>query len=79
MKAKSHKIISTECVIKIDRDIVLLCVEARFECPSCGNDITILQNTEILKTPTHCSCGRRGAFKQISDTQIDKNTDKCLA
>lgn len=38
----------------------------RFECPSCGNIISIIQNEKNIKQPERCSCGRRGGFKETS-------------
>ena len=47
---------------------------AKFECPSCGNIITIHQDTYKVKEPSHCSCGRRGGFKIISEELVDMQT-----
>lgn len=44
---------------------------AKFECPSCGTVISVLQIVEKFRHPTRCSCGRRGGFKTISKTVID--------
>jgi replicative DNA helicase Mcm len=44
---------------------------ARFECPSCGNIITILQLDTKFKEPSRCSCGRHGKFKLISKELVD--------
>lgn len=41
----------------------------RFECPSCGNLLSVLQginNIEHVREPTRCGCGRQGKFKTIS-------------
>lgn len=40
----------------------------KFECPSCGTIITVLQIESTIREPSRCSCGRRGQFKQISET-----------
>lgn len=39
---------------------------AKFECPSCGMVVNILQTGEKFKTPTVCGCGRKGKFKEIT-------------
>jgi len=39
---------------------------AKFECPSCGTIISVVQIEKKFKEPSRCSCGRRGAFKEIS-------------
>jgi len=44
---------------------------ARFECPSCGNIIEVLQITKTFRTPSRCSCGRRGGFKVFSKKVIE--------
>ncbi len=35
---------------------------AKFECPSCGNMVTLLQQNKNFKEPTKCGCGRKGKF-----------------
>lgn len=44
---------------------------ARFECPSCGNVITILQLDTKFKEPDRCGCGRRGKFRLLSKELVD--------
>ena len=44
---------------------------ARFECPSCGNILNVLQLDKKYKEPTRCSCGRKGKFKEISKELVD--------
>lgn len=39
---------------------------ARFECPSCGTIISVLQSGKRFREPRRCSCGRSGGFKTIS-------------
>ena len=47
-------------------------VNARFECPSCGTIISVLQMEKKFREPSRCSCGRRGGFtlksKEMTDT-----------
>ena len=49
---------------------------ARFECPSCGNIINVIQTTVKFKEPTRCGCGRKGKFKlldkEFRDAQLIK-------
>ena len=35
---------------------------ARFECPSCGNTITLLQPEQEFREPKKCGCGRTGKY-----------------
>ncbi|MAG50798.1 AAA family ATPase [archaeon] len=44
---------------------------AKFECPACGNTITILQIDTKFKEPTRCSCGRRGRFRLLHKELVD--------
>ena len=44
---------------------------AVFECPSCGNKITVLQLDQKFKEPVICGCGRKGKFKLIDKTISD--------
>ena len=46
-------------------------VSAKFECPSCGTIISVLQNEKKFREPSRCSCGRRGGFKLISKEMVD--------
>lgn len=46
-------------------------VNARFECPSCGTVISVLQIEKKFREPTRCSCGRKGQFRLISKTMVD--------
>lgn len=47
---------------------------AKFECPSCGTIISVLQIEKKFKEPSRCSCGRRGGFKIIAkDLQDSSN------
>lgn len=49
-------------------DVAPISVSARFECPSCGNIIPVLQLDEKFKEPSRCGCGRKGKFRLL-----DKN------
>ncbi len=44
---------------------------AKFECPSCGTVISVLQIEKKFREPTRCSCGRKGQFRLISKTMVD--------
>ncbi len=46
-------------------------VEAKFECPSCGIIIFVLQLDKKFREPFKCSCGRKGGFKLIDKEMID--------
>ena len=46
-------------------------VNAKFECPSCGTVMSVLQMEKKFREPPRCSCGRRGGFRLISKEMID--------
>ena len=46
-------------------------VNAKFECPSCGTVISVLQIDKKFREPSRCSCGRKGQFRLISKTMVD--------
>lgn len=43
---------------------------ARFECPSCGNVLHVLQADAKFKEPSRCGCGRKGRFKMLSKERV---------
>lgn len=49
-------------------------INIKFECPSCGTIISVMQISKKIKEPSRCSCGRRGGFKDISKEKIDSQT-----
>lgn len=44
---------------------------AKFECPSCGNIITVPQLDTTFKEPYKCGCGRKGKFRLLSKELVD--------
>jgi len=46
-------------------------VNAKFECPSCGTVISVLQIDKKFREPSRCSCGRKGQFRLLSKTMVD--------
>ena len=65
------KFICFEGIVRQSSDVRPQVVSARFECPACGNTITMPQIEEKFKEPTRCSCGRVGRFKLIDKTLVD--------
>lgn len=45
---------------------------AKFECPSCGTIISVLQLDQKLREPSQCSCGRKSGFHLINKELIDE-------
>ena len=54
------KFYSTIGVVRQKSDVRPQVTASRFECPSCGNIIPVLQLDSKLKEPTKCGCGRKG-------------------
>jgi len=65
------KLIELEGLVRQKSDVRPQVTSARFECPSCGNIIAVLQLDTKFKEPSRCSCGRRGKFRLISKELVD--------
>jgi len=66
-----NKFIWIEGIIRQASEVRPQVVNARFECPSCGTIISVLQVEKKFREPTRCSCGRKGHFKLISKEMVD--------
>ncbi len=60
-----------EGVVRQKSDVRPQVVSAKFECPSCGNIINVLQLDQKMREPSRCGCGRKGKFKMLSKELID--------
>jgi len=65
------KMICIEGIVRQASEVRPLVTNAKFECPSCGTIISVLQIDKKFKEPSRCSCGRRGGFKEISKDMVD--------
>lgn len=66
-----EKFIWVEGVIRNKTEVRPHVTTAKFECPSCGNLLNVLQLDKKYKEPTRCGCGRKGKFKEISKELVD--------
>jgi len=66
-----NKFLQVTGIIRQKSDVRPQVTSARFECPSCGNTLTVLQFDTKFREPTKCGCGRKGKFKLISKEMID--------
>jgi replicative DNA helicase Mcm len=66
-----NEMIVIEGIIRQASDVRPQVVNAKFECPSCGTVIAVLQIEKKFREPSRCSCGRRGGFKLISKEMVD--------
>ncbi len=65
------KLVTFEGVIRSKSKIYGQTKSIKFEYPSCGNIIPVLQNEKKIKQPTRCGCGRKGKFKVLEKNKID--------
>ena len=60
-----------EGIVRQASDIRPQVVNAKFECPSCGTTISIIQAGKKFKEPARCSCGRKGHFRLLDKSLVD--------
>jgi len=66
-----NKFICIEGIVKTASEVKPQIYEAIFECPECGNKISVEQTTNVLQQPLACDCGRRGTFTLIDRKMYD--------
>src|SRR3990167_9380436 len=66
-----NELIVVEGLIRQASDVRPQVVNAKFECPSCGTVISVLQMEKKFHEPSRCSCGRRGGFRLIQKDLVD--------
>jgi len=66
-----NKMIQIEGIVRQASEVRPQVVNAKFECPSCGTVISVLQIESKFREPNRCSCGRKGGFKLISKDMVD--------
>jgi replicative DNA helicase Mcm len=66
-----NELLVIEGIIRQASDVRPQVVNAKFECPSCGTTIAVLQIEKKFREPSRCSCGRRGGFKLVSKEMVD--------
>ncbi len=66
-----NSLIMVEGIVRQASDVRPQVVNSKFECPSCGTIISVLQIEKKFREPTRCSCGRRGGFKLMSKEMVD--------
>ncbi|MFW6014059.1 MAG: minichromosome maintenance protein MCM [Candidatus Nanoarchaeia archaeon] len=65
------KFVVVEGTVRQKSDVRPQVTSAKFECPSCGNVINVLQLDQKFKEPNRCGCGRKGKFKLLDKELID--------
>ncbi len=66
-----NEMIVIEGIIRQASDVRPQVVNAKFECPSCGTVMSVLQIEKKFREPSRCSCGRRAGFKLLSKEMVD--------
>jgi len=66
-----NALIVVEGIIRQTSDVRPQIVNAKFECPSCGLVMSVLQIEKKFREPPRCSCGRKGGFRLISKEMVD--------
>jgi replicative DNA helicase Mcm len=66
-----RKLIQVRGIVRQKSDVRPQVVSSKFECPSCGAIIPVLQLDSKFKEPTRCQCGRKGFFREVSKQLVD--------
>ncbi len=66
-----EKLIRIEGIVRQKSDVRPQVTSAKFECPSCGNVINVVQDDNKFKSPNRCSCGRKGKFRLLTKELVD--------
>ncbi|HLC65047.1 MAG TPA: LAGLIDADG family homing endonuclease [Candidatus Nanoarchaeia archaeon] len=65
------KFYSMEGIVRQKSDVRPQVTSAKFECPTCGNVINVLQLDQSFREPSRCSCGRKGKFNLVGKELVD--------
>ncbi|MBR9700001.1 minichromosome maintenance protein MCM [Candidatus Woesearchaeota archaeon] len=66
-----NKILFIEGTVRQKSDVRPQVISAKFECPSCGNVLNVLQLETKFREPTRCGCGRKGKFRLLDKEMVD--------
>jgi replicative DNA helicase Mcm len=66
-----NEMLVIEGIIRQASDVRPQVVNAKFECPSCGTILSVLQIEKKFHEPPRCSCGRKGGFRLVSKQMVD--------
>jgi replicative DNA helicase Mcm len=66
-----EQFIVIEGLVRQASDVRPQVVNAKFECPSCGTIISVLQIEKRFREPLRCSCGRKTGFKLMNKEMVD--------
>jgi len=60
-----------EGIVRQASDVRPQVVNAKFECPSCGAILSVLQIDKKFREPTRCTCQWKGPFRLLSKEMVD--------
>ncbi|MFC1723453.1 minichromosome maintenance protein MCM [Nanoarchaeota archaeon] len=66
-----ERLLAIEGIVRQKSDVRPQVTTAKFECPSCGNIISVIQLESKFKEPTRCGCGRKGKFRLVHKELVD--------
>jgi len=66
-----NKMIQVEGLVRQASEVRPQVINAKFECPSCGTILSVLQIESRFREPSRCSCGRKGGFKLVTKEMVD--------
>ncbi len=66
-----EKFVWMEGIVRQKSEVRPHVTASKFECPSCGNILNVLQLDKKYREPSRCGCGRKGKFKEISKELVD--------
>ncbi len=66
-----NKLVWVEGIVRQASDVRPQVINAKFECPSCGTVLSVLQIEKKFREPSRCSCGRKANFRLISKEMVD--------
>ncbi len=65
------KFIEIEGVVRQKTNVRPQAKSVKFECPSCGNIMNVIQLEQKFREPVQCGCGRKGGFRELSKELVD--------
>jgi len=65
------KLITVTGIVRQKSDVRPQVTTSKFECPNCGNIISVLQLESSFREPDRCGCGRKGKFRLVSKSLVD--------
>ncbi|MFP4118310.1 MAG: minichromosome maintenance protein MCM [Candidatus Woesearchaeota archaeon] len=65
------KFVELNGIVRQKSDVRPQVTIAKFECPSCGHEISVAQLDEKFREPSKCGCGRKGKFRLVHKDFVD--------